>query len=68
MRIKSAKDLLDFLSELSAKGVDLDMPVLFDTEARTFNYHMAKIGDAYQESEFFSGYPYISLHEDRADG
>jgi hypothetical protein len=28
-----------------------DFPIYFNTEARSFNYHMAKIGNAYFEIE-----------------
>ena len=39
-----------------------DMPVYFDTEARTFEYHMAVIGDVYYEEEPMV---HVSLHEER---
>jgi len=39
--------------------------VLFDTEARTFGYHMAVVGAAYLETEFMPDKPYLSLHEER---
>lgn len=38
--------------------------ILFDTEARTFHYHMAKIGSAYLQLEFDPDRPYVSLHEE----
>ena len=39
--------------------------ILFDTEARKFDYHMAKVGSAYLQAEFDPDRPYISLHEKR---
>lgn len=39
--------------------------ILFDTEARTFDYHMAKVGSAYLETEFDPDRPFLSLHEER---
>lgn len=41
-------------------------PIYFDTEARKFNYHMAKIGSAYCQPDQ-SGSPaawWITLHEE----
>jgi hypothetical protein len=37
--------------------------ILFDTEAKSFDYHMAKVGGAYLETEAFPDRPFISLHE-----
>ena len=38
--------------------------VFFDTEAKTFDYHMAKVGSAYLEKESFADEPFFSLHEE----
>lgn len=42
MKIQTANDLKKFLDSLSPE--ELEYPVYFDTEARTFEYHCAKIG------------------------
>lgn len=45
-----------------------DAPVYFDTEARTFSYHMAKVGRAYcEDMSSFMGNDeaWIILHEER---
>ena len=44
-----------------------DAPVYFDTEARTFGYHMAKVGRAYVEPMTWAGEEgaWITLHEER---
>lgn len=40
--------------------------VLFDTEARKFEYHMAKVGTAFLETEIFPERPLVILQEERA--
>lgn len=57
----TAKELADLLNKVVADGHG-DCDVLFDTEARTFNYHMAKVGSAFFENEAY-GRPVITLHE-----
>lgn len=37
--------------------------ILFDTEAKTYEYHMAEVKAAYLNTEPFPDEPYISLHE-----
>ena len=39
--------------------------ILFDTEARKFDYHMAKVGSAYLCTEFDPDRPFIWLGEER---
>ena len=39
--------------------------ILFDTEARKFDYHMAKVGSAYLETNFDPENPFIWLGEAR---
>lgn len=46
-----------FLENLTHE--QLECPVYFDTEARTFDYHMAEIGTAYYEESVNM----ITLHE-----
>jgi hypothetical protein len=55
----TGQELKDFFNELTDE--QLKLPVLFDTEARTFNYHMALVGAAYCEDEV----EMITLHEAR---
>ncbi len=38
--------------------------ILFDTEAKKFDYHMAKVGSAYCEKHAWPT-PAITLHEER---
>lgn len=40
-------------------------PIFFDTEARTFDYHMAKVGIAYCERNWIDDGFQINLHEER---
>lgn len=58
---KTVQELFDFLEQLIHDGKG-GLPILFDTEAQTFNYHMAKIDRAYQEDE---PYPHVQFHEER---
>jgi hypothetical protein len=62
MEIKNGQDLLNFLKGLTEE--QLKAEVLFDTEARTFEYHMAKIGRIYYE-DTDECMIHISLHEER---
>lgn len=60
----TAKELYDFLGTVIFDGYG-EAEVLFDTEARTFNYHMAKVGRAYLEIEPFPDRPFVFLYEER---
>ena len=41
-----------FLDELVLKKVDEDCPIYFDTEARSFNYHLVELESAsFEDSE-----------------
>jgi hypothetical protein len=55
-------ELIKVLQEAVDAGCDDTTRILFDTEARTFNYHMAEIGTAYFVLEIDET-PFISLHE-----
>ena len=57
-------ELIKVLQEAIDAGVDDTTEILFDTEARTFDYHMAKIDRAYFEPDVLEK-PFISLHEKR---
>ncbi len=60
----TAQQLFNILEKAIHDGYG-DSEILFDTEARTFHYHMAKIGSAYLNNESFPDQPFISLHEER---
>jgi hypothetical protein len=60
----TALELLKVLQEAVDTGYG-HAEILFDTEARTFDYHMAAVGKAYLETGFIPERPYISLHEKR---
>jgi hypothetical protein len=61
---RTVKELFGFLEQLVKDGHG-DAIIMFDTEARTFEYHMAKIGRAYHDKEMSEsvGYDFVSLHE-----
>lgn len=59
MEIKNISDLHQILTQLVQDGKG-KWPVYFDTEARTFHYHMAEVGVAYFELE---PHPHLGLHE-----
>ena len=61
---KTVKECADFFADLVAKGCG-ETRVLFDTEARTFNYHLARVGRAYYQGPEFTGEAFVSLHEFR---
>lgn len=63
----TVKELRDFLDNAVFDGFG-HAEILFDTEARTFNYHMAKVGAAYLETDIFPERPFVSLHEERNYG
>ena len=53
MDIKNGKDLKEFLNTLTEE--ELKLPLYFDTEGRTFNYHMALIARVYCEGDDVMG-------------
>jgi hypothetical protein len=59
---RTVKEAAAFFSDLVAKGHG-EAEIMFDTEARTFNYHMAKVGRAYHQGPEFTGKEFVSLHE-----
>lgn len=61
MKVTTVQELRDYLDGLVQIGKG-ELPVYFDTEAKTFNYHMAKVGQAYHEDE---PTPHVQLHEER---
>lgn len=63
MKTTTVQELFDFLEQVIHDGYG-KAEILFDTEARTFEYHMAKIGNSYLETEPFPERPFISLHEE----
>jgi hypothetical protein len=63
MKTTTAKELFDFLERVVHDGYG-HAEILFDTEARKFEYHMAKVDRAYLELDFDPDRPYISLHEE----
>lgn len=61
-------ELILVLQEAVEAGLDDDTEILFDTEARQFDYHMAKIGRAYLEVDSAKAMdiePFIVLYEER---
>ena len=61
MNIKPS-ELIKVLQEAIDAGNDDNCDILFDTEARTFNYHMAEVHDAhYDDRKEVSEKPFISL-------
>lgn len=58
----TVSQLAEFLKQLADEGHG-DLPVYFDTEAKRFNYHMARVGRAYHEE---LPEPHVSLHEDES--
>ena len=58
-------ELIKVLQQAVDAGKDDTTDILFDTEARNFNYHMAKVGSAYFDSETNKalGESIVSLHE-----
>ena len=55
----TVKQLHEITSQLIKEGHG-HVPVLFDTEAKTYNYHMASVDQAFFEEE---PTPHLSLHE-----
>ena len=60
--VNTVEKLHEFLGQLMEKEGLAKEPVLFDTEGRTFNYHMAAVGRAYFNKE---PYAHIQLCEER---
>jgi ASC-1-like (ASCH) protein len=60
VEIITARDLLTFLQMLNEE--QLNSSVYFDTDARTFDYHMAKVGRIYYENQ---PKQHIVIHEER---
>ena len=54
--------LIEVLQEAIDAGCDDTTEIFFDTDARNFNYHMAKIGSAFFEEKIM-GTPFIALIE-----
>ena len=67
MEIKTAKDLKDFFNSLTDE--QLKLKVLFDTEGKSYDYHMAEIGSIYCEddTEALGPLVHIGLHEKSYD-
>lgn len=58
----TGKELKDFLDTLTEE--QLKLPVYFDTEARSFPYHMALIGRVFcEDDECMGELAHIGLHE-----
>ena len=58
--------LHDFLGKLIRQGRGKS-PITFDTEAREFKYHLAKVGSASWIPKKACG-PAVILHEERTNG
>ena len=58
------KELLEFLQGLTSE--QLELPVLFDTCAKKYDYHYAEIGSAHcDDDEDLGSLKNINLHEKR---
>lgn len=55
-------ELIKVLQEAVDAGLDDTTKIFFDTEARTFHYHMAEVDHANFEPDVMDE-PFISLHE-----
>jgi hypothetical protein len=56
----TVSELCHFLMDLIKQNKG-HLPIYFDTEARTFDFHMARIGSAFCEEEPIE---HVALHED----
>lgn len=61
IKIKTARDMKEFFNSLTEE--QLDLVVLFDTEAKEYDYHMAKIGSIYCEDQL-EEFSHVGLHEE----
>ncbi len=60
---KTVKELHAFLDELVKAGHG-DAEILFDTEAKSFRYHFADVGEAHFDDGKSTGFePHVTLHE-----
>lgn len=66
MKKMTAQQLFDFLEQIIHDGHG-NARVLFDTEARTFNYRMAQIGSAYLEEEPSTDGYFVNLGEKKGE-
>ncbi len=59
-------ELIKVLQEAVDAGMDDITTIYFDTEAQHYNYHYARVDEAYFEKleEAMPGKPMITLHED----
>ena len=55
-------ELIQVLQQAVDAGRDDTTPIYFDTEAKVFHYHMAKVGKAYFEPHPLGG-SMITLYE-----
>lgn len=58
----TGKQLKEFLEGLTEEQLELE--VMFDTEGRTFDYHMARIDSVYCEDRKEVGLEHIGLVEE----
>jgi hypothetical protein len=63
MKTTTVQEMFDFLEQLVHDGKGA-LPIYFDTEAKTYNYHVAKIGTAYCEDEE-EDVQMVIFHEER---
>jgi hypothetical protein len=62
--VSTVKQMYEFTKKLVEEGKG-DAIILFDTEAKTYDYHMAEVGRGFYEDDVAVGYPFVSLHERR---
>jgi hypothetical protein len=62
----TVNDLFKIL-ELAVHDGRGDAPVYFDTDARNFEHHMAKVGSAYCQDVFGDGTFWLTLHEENKE-
>lgn len=63
MKTATAQELFNFLEQVIHDGYGHAV-ILFDTEAKTFNYHMAKVDRSFLETEIDPGRPMVILLEE----
>jgi hypothetical protein len=59
----TAQELFNLLEQAIRDGHG-NAPIYFDTEAKVWDYHMAKVGKAYCEDFGGQGNFWITLHEE----